>query len=190
MPGPLARPNLPARSRTIGRRVVGEHSPKLLRGDAGLEAIRLASDGTGAALCGMSLPPPRVLLVMPDHWPRALLRAALREAGYDALGAPGLTGALRYRAEVPDRGPVRVIVVDQAALSDREAVLQLDDLNRRHADPALVLLARAGASRAPAASAPAAGWRRIVPRPASIADLVSTVEAVMPLAPGSARPLD
>lgn len=30
---------------------------------------------------------PRVLILQPDHWPRALLRAELREAGYDAVGA-------------------------------------------------------------------------------------------------------
>src|SRR3954470_19927901 len=54
--------------------------------------------------------PPRVLLVMPDQWPRALLRAALRDAGYDAVGAPGLSAALRYRPAVADRGPVRLVV--------------------------------------------------------------------------------
>ena len=27
--------------------------------------------------------PPRILLVMPAQWPRALLRASLREVGYD-----------------------------------------------------------------------------------------------------------
>lgn len=53
---------------------------------------------------------------MPEHWPRALLRAALREAGYDAVGAPGLSGALRYRAAAPDRGPVRLVVIDRDAL--------------------------------------------------------------------------
>jgi DNA-binding response OmpR family regulator len=131
--------------------------------------------------------PPRVLLVMPDQWPRALLRAALREAGYDALGAPGLAGALRYRVDPPDRGPVRVILVDQGALTGDDAGVQLNALARRHGDPELLLLARGGAGPDPT---PDAGWRRIVRRPASIAELVEAVRAVIPLPPEAARPLD
>jgi hypothetical protein len=61
--------------------------------------------------------PPRVLLVMPDRWHRALLRAQLRELGYDALGAPDLAGGLLYPAPEPERGPVALIVVDQAVPS-------------------------------------------------------------------------
>src|SRR4051794_21364037 len=87
--------------------------------------------------------PPRVLLVMPEQWPRALLRAALREVGYDALGAPGLGGALRYRAEVPGRGPVRVVLVDQGVLQGDEAFPLLTTLLHRHGDPTPILLARA-----------------------------------------------
>src|SRR6476646_3571949 len=90
----------------------------------------------------MTALPPRVLLIMPDQWPRALLRAALREAGYDALGAPGLGGALRYRPITPDRGPVGVVVVDQAALGSEGKTVQLDALLRRHPGAMPVLLAR------------------------------------------------
>jgi hypothetical protein len=132
--------------------------------------------------------PPRDLLVMPDQWPRALLRAALREVGYDALGAPGLAGALRYRADAPDRGPVCVILVDQSTLTEEDAGAQLNALARRHGDPALLLLARGGAPGPPIK--PDGGWRRIVRRPASIADLVEAVRAVLPLPPGATRPLD
>jgi DNA-binding response OmpR family regulator len=136
-------------------------------------------------------PPPRVLLVMPEQWPRALLRAALREAGYDALGATGLAAALRYRTESPDRGLVRLILVDQAALKDEESATLLDVLVRRHEDPAAVLLARAMPARPlPAAAAPAP-WRRVIRRPASIADLVAAVQALLPLPPGSSgRPIE
>jgi Response regulators consisting of a CheY-like receiver domain and a winged-helix DNA-binding domain len=63
--------------------------------------------------------PPRVLLVMPEQWPRALLRAELRERGYDALGAPGVAAALAYPVSAPARGPVRLILIDQAALGAR-----------------------------------------------------------------------
>src|SRR3954471_623462 len=88
-------------------------------------------------------PPPRVLLVMPEQWPRALLRAALREAGYDALGAPGLAGGRRYLADVPGRGAVRLVLVDQAVLHGEEAFPLLTALLHRHPEAAAVLLARA-----------------------------------------------
>jgi DNA-binding response OmpR family regulator len=137
----------------------------------------------------MTALPPRVLLIVPDQWPRALLRAALREAGYDALGAPALAAALRYRAEMPGRGSVRVVLIDQASLAGDEAEAQLEALVRRHATPALVLLTKASQEPSRLASVPGA-WSRIVRRPASIADLVATVQQILPLPPESARPLD
>jgi hypothetical protein len=137
----------------------------------------------------MPLPAPRVLLVMPDQWPRALLRAALRGAGYDAVGAPGLPGALRYRAAVPDRGPVRLVVIDQDALRAPEAEGELAALTSRHGGPELMLLARGGAAPLPPAAREIT-WRRIVRRPASMADLVDAVRAVLPLPPDAGRPLD
>lgn len=127
---------------------------------------------------------------MPDQWPRALLRAALREVGYDALGAPGLTASLRYRAQAEDRGPVRLIIVDQATLDDEEAATLLGALRRRHGDPALVLLARAMPARPMPAAAASAPWRRIVRRPASVADVLAAVQTVLPLPPGLTRPID
>lgn len=133
---------------------------------------------------------PRVLLVMPDQWPRALLRAALREGGYDALGAPGLVGALRYRATAPERGPVRLVLVDQAALEDEEAATLLQALLRRHADPALVLLARAMPSRSLPAAAAGAPWRSVIRRPTSVADLVAGVQELLPLPAGLRHPID
>ena len=138
----------------------------------------------------MSPDPPRVLLIMPDQWPRALLRAALREAGYDALGAPGLSAALHYRAEAPGRGPVRLVVVDQAVLAADDAAALLSELGRRHDDPGLVLLARAGDAQPIPGAAAALGWRHVLRRPTSIADLVAAVQTLLPLRPGSARPLD
>ena len=149
-----------------------------------------------ASLCHMpsahsgASPPPRVLLVMPEQWPRALLRAALREAGYDAVGSTGLAAALRYGAESRDRGPVRVVLVDQAALADEESATLLDALLRRHGSPVPLLLARAmPAYPLPAAATPAP-WRRVIRRPASIADLVAEVQTLLPLPPGSGRPIE
>ncbi len=133
--------------------------------------------------------PPRVLLIMPEQWPRALLRAALREAGYDALGAPSLAAGLRYRAIVEGRGPVRLIVVDQAAVRDREAAERLMALRRRHRDPPLVLLASA-TTPAEAGLDAAHGVVRRLRRPASLAELVAAVQSALPLAPGAAGPLD
>jgi DNA-binding response OmpR family regulator len=126
---------------------------------------------------------------MPDQWPRALLRAALREAGYDALGAPGLAAALRYRAEVPGRGSVRLVFIDQASLIGDEAEAQLAQLVRRHASPPLVLLSKGSSEPSLSAGVPGA-WSRIVRRPASIAELVATVQQILPLPPESARPLE
>jgi hypothetical protein len=134
--------------------------------------------------------PPRVLLVMPDQWPRALLRAALREAGYDALGAPGLPAALHYPRAVADRGPVRVVLIDQAAMSDDSAARLLGDLLQRHGDPEAVLLARALPAAPLPAAASAVAWRRVIRRPASVGDLVAAVRDIFPLPPEASRPLD
>ncbi len=133
-------------------------------------------------------PPPRVLLVMPDQWPRALLRAALREAGYDAVGAPSLPAALRYPAQVSDRGPLRLVLVDQAVLDDEGAATLLAALLRRHQDPVPLLLARATRPSPP--PPPGAAWRHVISRPASLGDLVAAVQAALPLPRGRAGPLD
>lgn len=121
---------------------------------------------------------------MPDQWPRALLRAALRDAGYDALGAPGLSAALRYRPVVAERGPVRLVVVDQGALGDGAEAERLAQLLRRHGDPATILLARA------TRTAPPGDWERVIQRPASIAEIVAAVEQLLPLPPALAHPID
>jgi hypothetical protein len=125
---------------------------------------------------------------MPEQWPRALLRAALREVGYDALGAPGLAGALRYRARVQGRGPVRLVLVDQAALQGEEALPLLTTLLHRHEGPAAILLARA-VPRLPEEAA-AAPWARVVRRPVSIDGIVAVVRDLLPLPPGWSRPID
>ncbi len=128
---------------------------------------------------------------MPEQWPRALLRAALREVGYDALGAPGLPGALRYRAQVQGRGPVRLVLVDQAALRGEEAALPLlTTLLHRHEDPAAILLARAMPMPRLPEEAAAAPWARVVRRPVSIDGIIAVVRDVLPLPSGSSRPID
>jgi hypothetical protein len=120
------------------------------------------------------LPPvaPRILIVMADQWPRALLRAALREAGYDAIGTRSLVGALAYPAHDPGRGPVSAIVVDWSAVNrvrepeDREALARLV---RLHGAIPVVLLASA------VHEDPPGQWSRVVRRPFSIEDVVRVV---------------
>jgi hypothetical protein len=125
---------------------------------------------------------PRVLLVMPDQWPRALLRAALREAGYDAAGTRAL-GGTRHLAEAdPDRGRVGLIVLGQEALTgaDRQ---ELDRLRRGTGAPILLL--------APATRQVEAGpWTQVIRRPASIQDLVRAIERLLPLPPEARHPID
>ena len=119
---------------------------------------------------------------MTDQWPRALLRAALREGGYDAVGTRALAGAVRLTAADPDRGPVALVILAQEALlgADRS---DLDRL-REATDAPIVLLA-------PAAGGDSAGpWVQVVHRPVSIGELVRVVEVLVPLSADARRPLD
>ena len=127
--------------------------------------------------------PPRILLVMPAQWPRALLRAALREVGYDASGTRALKAAHHQAAPDPARGPVRLVVLDQEALAEGEG-RDLEALrSRTFAAPILLL--------APATRRVRDGpWARVIRRPTSIADLVREIESLIPLAAGSRRPID
>ena len=125
--------------------------------------------------------PPRVLIVMPDQWPRALLRAALRESGYDAVGTRNLDTALRVRPEEPGRGSIRLVIVDQSAASAREQLAKLLSL---HGKPRTILLAR------PTLAAPDGPWERVIKRPASIDDIVAVVQEAVPLEFELRHPID
>jgi hypothetical protein len=130
-----------------------------------------------------SSPAPRVLLVMPQQWPRALLRSALREAGYDAVGTRTLSSALRIPVTMPGRGPVRAIVIDQGALDD-ERDGRLARLLAAHDEPAAMLLARS------TSVTPPGPWQRVLRRPVSVADIVDAVQALLPLPPEERRSVD
>ncbi|HJX88191.1 MAG TPA: hypothetical protein VJ277_11575, partial [Gemmatimonadales bacterium] len=125
---------------------------------------------------------PRVLLVMTDQWPRALLRAALREAGYDAVGTRAIAGAVRLAAPDPDRGQIRLVILAREALTgaDRHDLDQL----RAATDAPIVLLAPAGR---PVEAGP---WAQVIRRPVSIGALVGAVETLVPLPPDARRPVD
>jgi hypothetical protein len=129
------------------------------------------------------LVPPRVLLIMAEQWPRALLRAALREAGYDASGTLTLEGALYQSTPDSDRGPIRLVVVDQEALTDEEWH-RLKDLQARAPGAALLLLAP---TTRPVHEGP---WAKIVQRPTSIAELVEVIERMVPLPPELRHPIE
>jgi DNA-binding response OmpR family regulator len=129
------------------------------------------------------LRPPRILLVMPEQWPRALLRAALREAGYDASGTLTLEGALYQLAPDPDRGPVQLIVLDQEALGEEEW-RRLEELQNRAPEASLLLLAPRTRSLVEGP------WATIVQRPTSIAELVGVIERLVPLPPQLRHPIE
>ena len=100
------------------------------------------------------------------------MRAALREAGYDAIGTRRLDGALAYPAEVPGRGPVRAIVVDRGAIdgaSDAAPAEVLTELRRRHGAIHAVLLGSA------VHDDPPGSWARVIRRPFSVEDVVRAV---------------
>lgn len=127
--------------------------------------------------------PPRILLVMPDQWTRALLRAALRDVGYDAVGTRTIESALRIPVVDPARGAVRLIIIDQPALSGAsdEAVSRL---LARHGTPATLLLVRA------MVTPPEGPWQHVLRRPVSVADIVSAVATLLPLLPSQRHPLE
>jgi serine/threonine protein phosphatase PrpC len=116
---------------------------------------------------------PRILLVMSDHWTRALLRAELIERGYDVVGAPDLVTALLCRPVERDRGPVRGILIDQEVLVEPAARL-LDLLVSRHRNPAVLLLASA------VLRAPSGPWKRVLHKPAAIGEIASAIEETVP----------
>ena len=129
--------------------------------------------------------PPRVLVVMPAQWPRALLRAELRERGYDAAGARDLLEALSE--DEPAEGPVRLILIDQDALTEGDAQL-LRDLVHRLVEhhPAATVVLLAGTMH----KEPEGPWQQVLRRPMSISDIVTAIQLVVPLPPGDRHPLD
>jgi DNA-binding response OmpR family regulator len=117
-------------------------------------------------------PHPRILVVFREHWPRSLVRAELLEAGFDAVGAPSLAAALLYRADEKGRGPVRVVLLDETALTERDRGL-LEHLRQRHRNPAVVLIARGPVEDRPGT------WAKILHRPVRIGEAVAVVRELL-----------
>jgi hypothetical protein len=124
-----------------------------------------------------------VLIVMPDQGRRALLRAALRDTGYDALGAPDFAEALSYPATERGRGPVRLVILDQAVLLDGDDA-PLTRLLNRFGEPTTLLLSSAMAPR------PESSFGRVIQRPTSIAHITRAVQHLLALPAATAHPMD
>jgi hypothetical protein len=93
-----------------------------------------------------------------------------------------MEGALQQALPDPARGPLRVVVIDQDALSDEEFWLR--DLQKRAPDAALLLLAP---RTRPVREGP---WAGIVQRPTSIAEMVGVIQRLVPLPPERRHPIE
>jgi hypothetical protein len=115
---------------------------------------------------------PRILVVSAEQWPRALLRAQLREAGYDAIGAGTLSRALRHPPQEAERGPVRLVVVDGGAAAAEPE--DIERARRQYPGVAFVLVHRAGA-------VPPGPWAATLQWPVTIGEIVATARRLVPL---------
>ena len=120
---------------------------------------------------------------MSDQWRRALLRAALRDVGYDAIGTRGAREAAVIPATTADRGPVRLIILDQATLGNQSVSAFLSQ-RQRLGSPDVVLLARA------TVAPPDGPWRNVLRRPFTIDDVVQAVQRMLPLPPALQHAVD
>jgi hypothetical protein len=118
---------------------------------------------------------PRVLLILKDQWLRASLRAALCELGYDAVGARGISEALRYPKIACDRGAVELVIIEKDALDPQHDEM-LQRLVRKHDAPPMLLLAHS------VLAPPAGSWARILRRPMAISDVMAAAQSLLPLA--------
>ena len=121
--------------------------------------------------------------MMPEQWPRAHVRAALREVGYDAIGAETVVSALGHPPVEEGRGPVRAIILDDAAAvaAPTDAV---DLMLARHGHPAVLLITSAVTEPLEV------GGAHRIRRPTSIGEIVIAVRDLVPLAPEAQGPLD
>jgi hypothetical protein len=126
---------------------------------------------------------PRVLIVMPAQWPRALIRAALRDAGYDALGARDLNEALSYPAVEDDRGSVGLIILDQEAMPAPEDSTA-SQLMRQHPEARTLVLESA------LRPSTQGSWEHVLRHPVTIADIVAKTQQLLPLPAPAVHPID
>jgi len=120
---------------------------------------------------------PRILIVVPDDWPRALLRARLREHGYHAVAAPSLDASFVYPVTDPEAGPIRLVVLDQGAY-DSEG---LDRFLQRHRGARVLLVAYA------TSEIPPGPWTAVLRRSGRTDEVLRAVRELLPLTPAASR---
>lgn len=126
---------------------------------------------------------PRILIVSDDQWLRAGLRGELRERGYDAVGARDLEEARRTARPEPGRGPVSMVLVDQASLGDEIDSDIVHDLRRATSDASVVLITPGNRREAEGE------WTDVIRRPISIGEIADYIERALPSG-HAAGPLD
>jgi hypothetical protein len=107
---------------------------------------------------------------MRERSPRSLLRAALEADGWDAIGARTMGEALTHPPADPERGPVRLLIVDQRALIDGNGLF--DELYQRHRRPPVLLIA------SHVETTPEGPWQ-VVRRPLRIGEVVKVARQVV-----------
>jgi hypothetical protein len=116
----------------------------------------------------------RVVIVSDDQWLRAGLRGELRERGFDAVGARDLREATRVSRPERGRGPVGLVVVDQASLG---ADVEADAVGRLHRtawQARLVLLAPRNRKEADGP------WTDILRRPITVGAIADYIAQLLP----------
>jgi hypothetical protein len=81
-----------------------------------------------------------IVLVVPQHWERALLRAELIERGQDVAALRGMGDLLFFHPAQAGHAPIAVILVDRKALAGRRRKL-LPVVRARNPAARFVLLA-------------------------------------------------
>ena len=114
------------------------------------------------------------MIVSDDQWLRAGLRGELRERGFDAVGARDLGEATRVARPERGRGPVGLVVVDQASLGAEPRVDAVNALRRATWQARLVLLAPRNRK---AADGP---WTDILRRPITVGDIADYISQILP----------
>jgi hypothetical protein len=107
-----------------------------------------------------------IVLVVPRHWERALLRAELIERGHDVAALRGLGDLLFFRPAQAGHAPISVVLIDDKALAGRRRQL-LPVVRARNPAARFVLLT--GATDRPAD----AGATEVLRRPMSIGQVAT-----------------
>lgn len=115
-----------------------------------------------------------MVLVVPQHWERALIRAELIERGHDAVGMQGLGDLLlfRTRTAAAAHGPVGLVLVDREALTGRRQRL-LGPVRACYPDVPFLLLAGGTTTM------PGGPWTAVLLRPISIGDIATRIEDLL-----------